>query len=362
MRILWFNHRDPLHPEAGGAEVRIREIGKRLVKMGCDVKLFCERWGGSRTFEILDGIKVFRVAGRYSLHLLVPFILKSCGGFDIIVDDVAHAVPWFSPLFTRKPVIGQVHHVHESVLNLELPPYLARGVILLERGLKYIYNTFITVSESTKRELVKKFRIPEKKIFVIPNGVDLEVYRPVCRKFDAPSVIWVGRVKRYKRVDHVLMTFKIVKEKLPSARLIIVGSGDYLFYLRLLGKKLNLRDVIFTGRVSEAEKIRLMSGAWVIVSASVVEGWALTVTEAAACGTPCVAYNVPGLRDSVKNGETGLLAKNGNINDLADKIIKVLEDKTLRERLSRNALEYAKQFGWDRAAEDFMRVLRRSQT
>ena len=357
MRILWLNHRDPLHPEAGGAEVRIREVGKRLVKMGCNVRLICERWSGSKAFEFLDGIEIIRVAGHYGLHLMTPFLLNANRDFDVVIDDVAHAVPWFSSFFIRKPVVGQVHHLHESVLSLELPHYLARFVALAERGLKYAYNVFVTVSESTRHGLIEKFGIPAERIFVVPNGVDLDVYRPVCGKFSVPTVLWVGRVKRYKRVDNILMAFKIVKRNLSDAKLIVVGEGDYLPHLRLLSERLGLHDVVFAGRVSEAEKVRLMSGAWVIVSASIVEGWALTVTEAAACGTPCVAYDVPGLRDSVKDGETGLLAESGNVKDLAEKILTVLEDAELREKLSRNALEYAKQFSWDKTAEEFLKVL-----
>ncbi|MEM2780672.1 MAG: glycosyltransferase family 4 protein [Candidatus Bathyarchaeia archaeon] len=357
MRILWFNHRDPSHPEAGGAEVRIREIGKRLVKMGCIVKLVCERWDGSKTFEFLDGIEVVRVAGRYGLHLLAPFLLNGDRNFDIVVDDVAHAVPWFSSFFTRKPVVGQVHHLHESVLSLELPHYLAGFAALAERGLKYAYSVFVTVSESTRYRLIKKFCIPKERVFVVPNGVDLETYRPVCGKLSVPTVLWIGRVKRYKRVDHVLMAFKIVKEVLPDSRLIIVGEGDYLPFLKLLSKRLGLRDVVFAGRVSETVKVRLMSGAWVVVNASVVEGWGLTITEAAACGTPCVAYDVAGLRDSVKNGETGLLARDGDIKDLAEKITTVLEDDGLRKKLSKNALEYAKQFSWNKTTNEFLKIM-----
>jgi len=357
MRILWFNHRDPLHPYAGGAEVRIREVAKRLIRMGCTVRLVCERWANSTATEFLDGIEVVRVAGKYGLHLKVPFLLNSNGDFDVIVDDIAHAVPWFSPLFTRKPVIGQVHHVHERILGLELPPYLAGFIALSERSLKHFYRVLVTVSESTRRDLVERFGIPANRITVVPNGVDLDVYRPITDKFSMPTILWVGRVKRYKRVEHILLAFKIVEKSLPEARLIIVGDGDNLPFLKRLSKRLSLSNVIFTGRVSEEEKIKLMCGSWIFVCTSIVEGWGLTITEAAACKTPCVAYDVMGLRDNVVNGETGLLAKDGDVLDLADKILKVLKEEALRERLSKSALEYARQLSWDKTAEEFMKVI-----
>jgi glycosyltransferase involved in cell wall biosynthesis len=357
MKILWFNHRDPKHPEAGGAEVRIREVGKRLVRMGCSVRVVCERWAGSEAVEFFDGVEVVRVAGRYGLHFKVPFLLNGDGDFDVVVDDVAHAVPWFSSLFTRKPVVGQIHHLHGSVLGLELPAYSAGLVALGERSLKYFYRVFVAVSASTKRGLIEGFGIPGDRVFVIPNGVDFGLYRAVCGKFSVPTVLWVGRVKRYKRVDHVLRAFRIVKKRVPEARLVIVGDGDYLPFLKRLAEWLGLDDVVFVGRVSEEEKVRFMSGAWVVVCASVVEGWGLTVTEAAACGTPCVGYDVDGLRDSVVDGFTGFLAGSGDVGDLAGKIVRVLEDEVLRRRLSRNALEHAKKFSWDKTAEEFMKVL-----
>lgn len=356
MRILWFNHRDPKHPEAGGAEVRIREVGKRLVRRSCSVKLVCERWRGSERVDFLDGIEVVRVAGRYGTHLKVPFLLNGDGEYDVVVDDVAHAAPWFSPLFTRKPVVGQVHHVHQGVLSVELSPFLAGPVALSERCLKYLYRVLVVVSESTRRDLVGKFGFSEDRIRVVSNGVDLEFYRP-CEKSAVPTVLWVGRVKRYKRVDHVLRAFRLVKGEVPYARLVIVGDGDYLPVLKRMRERLGLSNVVFTGRVSEEEKVRLMGSSWIVASTSLIEGWGMTVTECAACGTPAVAYDVAGLRDSVKNGETGLLVEDGDVEALGEAIVRVLKDEELRLRLSRNALEYAKEFSWDKTAEEFMKVL-----
>jgi len=292
------------------------------------------------------------------LHLKVPFLLNNGdGGFDVVVDDVAHATPWFSPLFTRKPVVGQVHHVHQGVLGVELPRFLAELVALSEGSLKYFYRVLVAVSESTRRDLVERLGVSADRVWVVPNGVDLGFYRPVCGKFCVPTVLWVGRVKRYKRVDDVLRAFRVVARELPDARLIVVGVGDYLPVLKRLRERLGLSNVVFAGRVSEEEKVRLMGGSWVVVSASFVEGWGLTVTEAAACGTPAVAYGVGGLRDSVVDGVTGLLAEDGNVGDLACKIVRVLTDDGLRKKLSRNALEHAKKFSWDKTAEKFKKIL-----
>jgi glycosyltransferase involved in cell wall biosynthesis len=358
VRVLWFNHRDPLHPQAGGAEVRIHEIGRRLVKSGCSVKLVCEKWKGAQPSDVLDGIEIIRIAGKYGVHLSVPFLLSISNRYDIVVDDVAHAVPWFSPLFTNKPVVGQIHHVHQEVLEFELNSSLARFVALAESSLRYFYKTLVVVSESTKHDLVTKFGIPQERIRVVPNGIDAGFYRPM-RKSSEPALLWVGRVKKYKRVDHVLLAFQRVKEELPECRLFVVGDGDELEALCKFSRRLGLSDVMFTGRVNENEKLKFMASSWAIVSTSFVEGWGMTITEGSACGTPAVAYDVAGLKDSVRDGVTGSLAENGNIEDLAGKIVRILEDNGLRLRLSRNALEHAKRFSWDKTAKEFMKVLER---
>jgi len=356
LNILWLNHRDPNHPQAGGAEVRIHEIGKRLVRDGHHVRLICERWAGSKSGEFLDGLEITRVASRLFIHLLTPFLLKKLNGYDVIIDDIAHGVPWGSPLFTNKFVVGQVHHVHQEVLSFELNPFLARLVALSESTIKYYYKTLIVVSESTKKALIQNFGIAENRIRVIPNGVDTEFYRPMV-KSSSPTVLWVGRVKRYKRVEHVLYAFSLVKKQLPNVKLIIVGDGDHIEALKNTAKTLGLSDVVFAGAVSEEKKVALMASSWVNVSSSFVEGWGMTITESAACGTPAVAYDVAGLRDSVKDGVTGLLVESGNVEALAEALIRVLQDGTLRRRLSENGIKHTYEFSWERTAEEFMKVL-----
>ena len=154
---------------------------------------------------------------------------------------------------------------------------------------------------------------------MIPNGVDFKKYRPGL-KDPRPTILWVGRIKKYKNLDHLLRAYKIVKREVPDVQLIIIGTGDQEQAAKRLAKELELRDVYFLGKVSEEEKVRWMQRAWIIASTSMVEGWGMTITEAAACGTPAVAYNVPGLRDSVKHMETGILVEPGNIEQLAKTI------------------------------------------
>jgi glycosyltransferase involved in cell wall biosynthesis len=172
----------------------------------------------------------------------------------------------------------------------------------------------------------------------------------IPEKESFPVVIYVGRLKRAKRPDHAIKAFKLVKEKIPQAELWIIGDG----YFRKNLEAISSDGVKFFGYISTSEKIALMKRAWLLVNPSVREGFGLNVVEANALGTPCIAYDVAGLRDTVKDDETGLLAKSGCIEDIADKIVMALKDNVLRERLCEKALTYAKQFTWNKSAEQFM--------
>ena len=357
MKILWINHRDPKHPQAGGAEVRLYEIGRRLVKMGHEVTVLCEKVDGLPSEEVLEGIKIKRIGGKASMHLLAPlYVKKHSHEYDVIIDDIAHALPWYSPLVTRKPIVAQIHHVHQDVVYIELFKLLAWIVSRAEKTIAKVYKHFIAVSQSTKEELVKRFGIDPDRIAVVPNGVDLEKYRP-GPKDPKPTMLWVGRIKKYKNLDHLLKAYKIVKQEVPDAQLIIIGTGDQEQAIKRLAKKLELRDVYFLGKVSEEEKIRWMQRAWIIVSTSMVEGWGMTITEAAACGTPAVAYNVPGLRDSVKDTETGILVEPGNIEQLAETLLLLLGDRKLRDELAENAYRYSQRYSWDRVTSEILKVI-----
>jgi len=209
----------------------------------------------------------------------------------------------------------------------------------------------VTVSESTKMDLIN---LGFKKVFTVPEGISFNPLKEVPEKEKEPTVIYLGRLKRAKRPDLVIKAFKIVKEKTPNAKLWVVGDG----YLRKDLEKIAPDGVKFFGHISEEEKIKLLSKAWVMVNPSIREGWGINVIEANACGTLAVAYDIPGLRDSIINEKTGLLVKeNGDVEKLAEAIIRVLEDEKLRRTLNVNALEYSKNFSWDKTAQEFVRIL-----
>jgi len=357
LRILWLNHRDPKHPQAGGSEVHLWEVSKRIAALGHEVTILCEKPKGVPEHETLRNINIYRAGGKTSVypHSFWRYIRRFTGKCDLVVDDIAHAVPWFTPLYVKEPVVAIVHHIHREILDFELPFPLSRFARAAEQSIPKIYKNaqFVTVSESTKNELIK-LGIPPEKVKVTYLGINHNLYKPAWQsKASFPCVLCLGRIKRYKNIDHVIEAMGLAVKKVPDAKLIIAGKADedvaksLEYRIKALGLESNIE---FHKSVPEEEKIRLLQEAWVCVTASRKEGWGLTVIEAAACGTPTVAYNVPGLRDSIINSETGLLAPFGNIRTLSEMIAMVLTDGSLRLRLSQKAADWSSQFSWDNTA------------
>ena len=361
MKILIFNWRCPKHPEAGGAEKYLYEISKRLIKKGHKIVWFSASFNGAKEVDNLEGIEIIRMGGRYTVYAyaFIYFLKKfKKEKFDIIIDDI-NGVPFFSPFYVKIPKLAIIHHLMKKQFFKELPFFLAMIGYFIERSIPFFYSqtSFITVSNSSKEELSK---IGIKNITIVPNGIDLTCCHSKLDKYNIPTVLFLGRLKKYKRIDLLLRAFTVVSEKIKNVNLWIAGDGDHRAALEELATKLNLQNITFWGYVDEKEKKELLQKAWVLVMPSLKEGWGITVIEANICGTPCIAYDVPGLRDSIKDGETGILVrKDGNVKKLAEAIYEILTNNKLRKKLSQNAIEWAKQFSWDKSAEEFEKVLER---
>lgn len=357
MRILVFNWRCWLNPEAGGAEVFTREVARRWVKRGHEVSLFASEFAGCKREEVVDGVRVVRAGGKYGVYRWARKFYGekfSRERFDVVVDEI-NTRPFFAPGFvcSGERVVALIHQLAREFWFYEtLFPVSYVGYYFLEKRWlrRYVGVPTVTVSESTRRDLAG---LGFKRVFVVSEGLSFEPLSGIPEKETQPVVVFVGRLKRAKRPDHAVRAFRIVKKKFANAELWVVGDGSFRRDLeRMAGG-----GVRFFGGLGDVERRELMERAWVLVNPSVREGWGLNVVEAGALGTPCVAYDVAGLRDSVRDGETGLLAESGNVEDLAEKLLAVLEDEDLRMRLGRNALEYAKQFSWDKTATQFMKII-----
>jgi glycosyltransferase involved in cell wall biosynthesis len=261
----------------------------------------------------------------------------------------------------KKPLLVIIPHLFGTTVFRETNPVLASYVYLMERPIPLVYKNalFEVISESTVRDLQKR-GIPEERIRVVYCGMDHSTYcvDSSVPKFEQPTILYVGRIKRYKSVDVIIKAVPIVLREIPSARLAIVGPGDNLSGLRHLADKLGVSDkVLFTGFVTMEEKVGWMRRSHIIVNPSPKEGWGLTNIEANACGTAALASDADGLRDSVKDGETGMLFPYGDYKNLAGKIIAVLRDAHLRNRLENNALAWSQTFTWDDCARRTMEVV-----
>jgi len=363
MKVLIINWMDITHPEAGG-HFGAHEFARKLVGLGHEVTILSYRYPGSKEREAIDGIEIIRTGGKFTFNLAVFWIYftKLRKDFDIIVEDLAK-IPFYLPTL-GKPKVGIAHHVFKGVYSREVPFLLIPIIWLLTQKLvPFFYRKvpIIAHSMSTRSDLIS-IGIPEKNIKLVQLGLDHGVYEPdLSLKSEKPSIVYLGRVKPYKNVDHAIEALAKVKETLPDATLSIAGQGGSpALYrkLQVLAQKLGIEHAVrFHGEVTTDEKVRLYQSAWVFVHPSSKEGWGNTVIESNACGTPTVAYNVPGLRDSIRNDETGMLIPYGDIEGLAQALSKILSDPELREQLSQNSLKWASDFTWDKAAEVLEGVL-----
>lgn len=320
--------------------------------------LLVSGWKGAPAHAELDGMDVHRVGDRLTYGLAAPRCYRSVlrrQPFDLLVEDL-NKVPLFSPYWFHRPIVLLVHHLFGATAFQEAGPVMAGATWLLERPLARVYRGLPTeaVSRSTADDLVRRgFRRDD--IAVIENGVDLRFFTPdpEGKRFDQPTMLYLGRLKKYKRVDLILQAVARLRDEGVPGRLIVGGKGDYAEALRKLRDDLGLQDrVEMPGFVSEEEKRRLFRQAWVHVFTSPKEGWGISNLEAAACGTPTVASDSPGLRDSVVDGETGFLVPHGDVARLAERLRAVLEDGGLRQRLGVGARAFAQRFTWERAAEE----------
>lgn len=320
--------------------------------------LLVSGWPGAPSRDTLDGMEVRRVGGRYTYgpHA-VRYYRRELRRqrFDVVVEDL-NKVPLFSPLWVREPVVLLVHHLFGRVAFEEAPFPVAAATWVLERPIGRVYRSVPVqaVSRSTAEDLVRR-GLPADHITVIPNGVDLDYYspEPEGRRFSEPTILYLGRLKRYKRVDLVLRAAGELVRRGVEFRLIVAGTGDDGERLRRLAAELGLGPrVEMPGFVSEERKRELFRLSWVHVLTSEKEGWGITNLEAAACATPTVASDSPGLRDSVVHGETGFLVPHGDVGALADRLEQVVCDDGLRKRLGAGARRFAAGFTWERAAAD----------
>lgn len=360
LRIAVVNWQCRENPLAGGAEIHLHEIFGRLAARGHETVLLCGGWPEAEPRDTLDGMEVHRVGTRQSF----PFRVRrywhrhlAARDFDVLVEDI-NKVPVFTPTWRgageRSPArVALVPHLFGGTAFQELSAPLASAVWLAERPLPLVYRkqAFQAISESTRDDLVSR-GVSRESIRVIFPGIDAGHYTPDFSVRSAtPLFAYLGRLKKYKGVDLVLRAFAACE--IPDATLEIAGAGEFLAELQQMAVSLGVADrVRFLGRISEADKISLLRRAWATLFASPKEGWGITNLEAAASGTPVIASNSPGIRESVRHGETGYLVPHGDVAAMAASMRYLSGERGLVEHLGAAARQFAEGFTWTRAADE----------
>ena len=343
----------------GGAEVHLHEIFKRIAAKGHSVTLVAHKFAGGLNEEIIDGIKIIRHGNKYLFNYQFKKYYKenlSDNNYDLIVDDISK-IPLNTPTYINKPIVGILHHVHGNSLYKEIPFPMAFYIIQSERQIPKNYHStpIFTVSNSTTEELVN-LGFNKKLTGILYNGIDQDfLYNIKVDKSETPLITYVGRIKNYKNIDKIIDAALSLSKEIPNFNLIIGGKGDYLDNLKAKVESLNLQKVVkFTGFLTEEEKASLLGRAWLFVTMAEKEGGGITVIEANAMSTPAIGSDVPGLRDSIKNGETGYLVPLNQPDKLAEKIKEIINDENELDRLNEKALNWSKNFSWDKSATDFI--------
>jgi glycosyltransferase involved in cell wall biosynthesis len=348
MRIVFLAWRDRAHSNAGGSEVVVDQLARHLTARGHDVTLLAGGPHGPNPYRSIS------TGGTYVHYLRTPAsFLRRRLRADVVVD-VENGVPYFSPLWQRAPVVGLVHHVHTEQWAMQFrPPIAAFGRFVEGRAMPRIYRRrrVVAVSASTAADLVQIGFDPDR-IEVIEMGVEVPETPPAPRA-ETPRFVVLSRLVPHKRVEKALEAWETVRP-VVGGELVVIGDGPERGRLeRLAGA-----DVRFLGTVSDAEKDAALSSAWILVHPAHHEGWGTVVMEAASFGTPSLAYRVRGVRDSVVDGETGILVDDDAA--FADAWIHLASDEERRSRMSAAARTRALSFSWARSAEAFEKVLVRS--
>ncbi len=357
LKILIFNWRCWLNPDRGGAEIFTHENVKEWVKAGHEVTLFTSEFPGCKRTEVLDGVRLVRAGGKYMVYRMAKKYYKkhfSKEGFDVVLDEI-NTIPFFTPKFVNKgeTIIALIHQLAREYWFYEtrFPVNYLGYYYFEEKWLQnYLNIPTVTVSESTKQDL---YDLGFKKVFSVPEGINFKPLDEVPQKEKTPVIAYVGRLKRQKRPDHAVNAFKIIKRAIPDAELWIIGDG----YFKKNIQRNACDGIKFFSNLSNEERRLLLKRAWVLVHPGIREGFGLNIIEANALGVPSVAYDVHGLRDSIQDGTTGILTKSGDVQSLANALYDIIISEDTREKLSENALASSRNYTWQKASADFLKII-----
>ncbi|GAA1512120.1 glycosyltransferase family 4 protein [Streptomyces albidochromogenes] len=342
-RIVFLSRRDLGNPAAGGSELLVDRLADGLTALGHQVTLLCGGPAAYRDYRVVS-------AGGDLGHFVRArrAFARQVGDCDLLVE-VCNGLPYLTPLWHRGPTLCLVNHVHTELWGMRYPgPAAGLGRRLEHWALSAAQrdNLLVAVSDSTASALTA-LGVDPGRIRVVHNGVEQPTER--TPRSPQPLFLAMGRLVEYKRIDLLLRLWERVRP-VTGGKLVIIGDGPERRALEALAGP----DVIFKGHVSEAEKHQLLCAAHLLLHPSAVEGWGLVVTEAATRGTPAIGFDVPGLRDSIADGVTGVLARGESSFAAAWCTLALSAER--REAMGRAAAARAAHYRWSSTVRQFRAV------
>jgi glycosyltransferase involved in cell wall biosynthesis len=371
MKILVICDRDWTHPQGGGAGINLRKQVDYWLEWGHQVDILTVSYDGAKASELHDGLRIERHGSTFTVYFAIASrLMRGAAKSADVVLEVVNGVPWMSHFITGKPTVAMVHHVCQQQYDLEfrgIPRYF--GKFLEGRLMPFAYRNirFITVSESSKQDLVR-LGISAEHVSVVHNGTDHAVEPPFDKyeesilqgdlsfKSPDPTLVYLGRLKRYKRIDVLLELLAPLLRARKRLRLLVLGQGDDQHRLEALSKSLGIdAQIRFEGFVDEHTKMELLASAWLAVTASDVEGWGIATMEAAAMGCPTVALSSSGIQEAVVSDETGFVCT--DTAEFMARCAQLLDDEVLRSAMAQDAARRALSFTWKDSARKTLDIL-----
>jgi glycosyltransferase involved in cell wall biosynthesis len=357
-RIHLLAWRDLDDPEAGGSEVHAATVARLWAEAGLEITMRSSEAPGLPRELDRDGYHVVRRGGRYLVfpQAALAQMTGRAGPRDAVVE-IWNGMPFLSPLWRRGPRAVWLHHVHADMWGMTLPEPLATMGRVLERRIAppfYRHTPVVTLAESSRRELVDELGFREELVSVVPPGIDPR-FVPGGERSSRPLVVAVGRLTPVKRFHLLIDALVQVKRDLPALEALIVGEGYERPMLEARIAEAGAGDWLqLPGRLPDDALVSLYQRAWLLAASSVREGWGMTITEAAACGTPAVVTRIAGHADAVVDGVTGVLVEPDGLAPMIDRL---LRDDAERGRLAKGGREHAQRLTWEATAAGTLRVL-----
>ena len=356
--IAW---RDLEAPDSGGSEEHLTQVSQHWTNAGLSVNIRTAGVQGLPAQVERNGSKVIRKGGRVSVFPGAAFqVLRGGLGPADGVIDVFQGMPFLSPLWTRRPRVGLIHHCHMGTWSDLAPIGLAQLGYCIERfAIRHIYRStpLVTLSPSSAEEIVKCMKIKPEQLRVGPVGIDSDfIPDTTSGETKIPLVVAGGRFMPPKGFDRIPAILSSVKKKIPALQAVIFGDGPEKSRIESQIQKYSAEDwITLPGFISRENQVSLYQKAKLLIAPSRREGWNMTITEAAACGTPAVATKIPGHLDAVMNQQTGCLVENDY--EMAEAIIAGLSEESKRIEMRKNSLEHAQKFRWEHTAAIILNAL-----